>query len=150
MANTRKTLERVPMDKADWKPSEKAGTMVWLAGHLANLGMWATTTMQTDVFEYDPSQPPPPAPKNIQELLASFDKHAGEARSAIAAATDQQLMAPWTFKMGGQTVFTMPKVAVLRSFVMNHMIHHRGQLTVYFRLTGVPVPGLYGPSGDEN
>lgn len=149
MANTRRTLERVPMDKADWKPSEKAGTMGWLAAHVGTLTRWASVTIATDELDYDTKQTPPPGPKTSAELIAEFDKLTKEARASIAGASDEKLMGPWTFKIDGNALFTMPRVAVLRSFVMNHMIHHRGQLTVYLRLTGVPVPALYGPSGDE-
>ena len=90
-----------------------------------------------------------PSTKNRQEVLAVFDKNVAEARKAIAGASDQELMKPWTLKKGEQTLMTLPKVAVLRGFVMNHIIHHRGQLTVYLRLNDIPVPALYGPSGDE-
>ena len=90
-----------------------------------------------------------PSTKNRQEVLAVFDKNVAEARKAISGATDQELMKPWSLKKGGQTLMTLPKVAVLRGFVMNHIIHHRGQLTVYLRLNDIPVPALYGPSGDE-
>ncbi len=152
MANTRKTLQRVPDDKFDWKPDEKSGTMGWLATHIANLPMWATVTLAQDSLDMNPPSGERfqlPKASNREELLALFDKNAADTRAAIESATDEQFLQPWSLLNGGQTIFTMPKVAVVRTFVMNHIIHHRGQLTVYFRLNGVPVPALYGPSADE-
>jgi uncharacterized damage-inducible protein DinB len=152
MANTRKTLERVPEDKFSWKPHEKSGTMGWLAAHLAHLPSWPVMTIQQDSLDISPQgaapQPPPP-PKSRQELLATFDKSVAEGRKAIASASDADLMKPWSLLHQGKTVFTMPRVAVLRAFVMNHLIHHRAQLGVYLRLNNIPVPAIYGPSADE-
>lgn len=152
MANTRATLERVPEDKFAWKPHQKSGTMGWLAGHLANLPSWAATSINQDSLDLAPQgvpvQPLPP-PKSRKELLAVFDKNVAEARAAIAAASDSHLMKPWTLLKSGQTVLTMPRIAVLRAFVMNHTIHHRAQLGVYLRLNNLPVPAIYGPSADE-
>ena len=148
MASTRKTLERIPDDKWDYKPHPKSGTMGWYAGHLANLPSWPIFTIAQD--ELDLAGPfEMPSTKNRQEVLAVFDKNVAEARKAIAGASDQELMKTWTLKKSGQTLMSLPKVAVLRGFVMNHIIHHRGQLTVYLRLNDIPVPALYGPSGDE-
>lgn len=152
MANTRATLERVPEDKFAWKPHQKSGTMGWLAGHLANLPSWAVTGINQDSLDLAPQgvpvQPLAP-PKSRKELLAVFDKNVAEARAAIAAASDSHLMKPWTLLKSGQTVLTMPRIAVLRAFVMNHTIHHRAQLGVYLRLNNLPVPAIYGPSADE-
>ena len=152
MANTRKTLERVPDDKFAWKPHEKSGTMGWLAAHVANLPSWPTFTIKQNSLDLAPkgsSPQPPPAPKSRQELLQLFDKNAAEGRAAIAGATDAELLQPWSLLRGGTTLMTLPRIAVLRSFVMNHLIHHRAQLGVYLRLNDVPVPALYGPSADE-
>lgn len=149
MANTRKTLERVPEDKFTWKPHEKSGTMIWLAGHIANIPGWPKFTLECNSLDIGGNMQPPPAPKSVKELLDGFDKNVAAGRAALAAATDAQMFEPWTLKNGPQVIFTLPRVAVLRSMVMNHMIHHRGQLTVYLRLNGVPVPALYGPSADE-
>lgn len=152
MANTRKTLERVPDDKFDFKPHPKSGSMGWLAGHLANLPMWAAVTVQQDSLDVAPAdgqkfQLPPT--RNRKELLEVFDKNVAEARKAISSATDDQLMKPWSLLKTGQPIFTFPKAAVLRSFVLNHMIHHRAQMGVYLRLNDLPVPSIYGPSADE-
>jgi uncharacterized damage-inducible protein DinB len=152
MANTRKTLERCPEDKYGWKPHQKSWPMASLATHLANLPGWATMTLAQDSLDIAPdgNQPQPDAPvKTKDELLAKFDKSSSEARAAIADASDEQLMQPWSLLMTGRTIFTMPRIAVLRGMVFNHIIHHRGQLTVYLRLNDVPVPALYGPSADE-
>jgi uncharacterized damage-inducible protein DinB len=149
MASTRKTLERVPGDKFGWKPHEKSGTMIWLAGHLANIPGWTKFTMECDSLDIGGNMQPPPAPESVKQLLESFDKNMAAGRAALAAAADEQMFQTWTLRNGPQVIFALPRVAVIRSMVMNHMIHHRGQLTVYLRLNGVPVPALYGPSADE-
>ncbi len=152
MANTRKALQRVPEEKLDWKPHAKSFSMGALAAHIAFIPQWAKMTMETPQFDLNPPggrQVQPPAYKSRAELLAAFDQGVSEARAAIAAATDQSLSAPWSLLSGGQNVFTMPRVAVLRSMIFNHLIHHRGQLTVYLRLNDVAVPPLYGPTADE-
>jgi uncharacterized damage-inducible protein DinB len=149
MANTRKTLERVPEDKLGWKPHEKSGTMGWLANHLATIPRLAVFAIEQD--SVDVAKMPRPAPVNSRrELLETFDKHAAAARAAIAGASDERLLKPWSLFFGEKTIFTLPRVAVLRSFFMNHSIHHRAQLGVYLRLNNVPVPAIYGPSADES
>jgi uncharacterized damage-inducible protein DinB len=153
MANTRKELERVPESKLSWKPHPKSGSMGWLAGHLANLPSWAVFTLNQDSLDISPdgaAPTPQPEPKSQKELLATFDKNVSEARAAIAGADDATLLKPWSLLKTKQVLMTMPKIAVLRGFVMNHTIHHRGQLGVYLRLNDVPVPAIYGPSADEN
>ena len=151
MANTRKTLERVPDEKWDWKPHPKSGTMGWLAAHVANMTLWAKMTFDVNELDVNPAggQPPYLPPKNRAEMLETFDRQLADARSRLAAAEDAAMMESWTLLAHGQKIFSMPRVAVLRGFVMNHMIHHRAQLTVYLRLNDIPVPALYGPSGDE-
>ena len=152
MANTRRALERVPFDKFDWKPHPKSPTLGWLAGHVANIASWTVITLTQDGLDINPpGQKPPSAnpPKSREELLAAFDKNRAAARAALETAADATYMQPWSLLNGGKTVMTLPKVAVLRSFVMNHMIHHRAQLGVYLRMNDVPVPALYGPSADE-
>jgi uncharacterized damage-inducible protein DinB len=152
MANTRKTLERVPDDKLAWKPHDKSMTMGRLAGHLAEIPHWTKETIDKDELDIAPPGAPPyqPAPLNSRkEMLEAFDKHVASARAAIAGAADANLMKPWSLLAGGKTVLTMPKIGVLRSFVMNHSIHHRAQLGVYLRLNNIPVPAIYGPSADE-
>lgn len=152
MANTRKTLERVPENKFDWKPHEKSFAMGGLATHLANLPSWAVLTLNQDEFDMAPPGGEPfknPLASSRQELLEMFDKNIADARAAIAGASDERMFSPWSLLSGGNTLMTLPKIAVLRSFVMNHIIHHRAQLGVYLRLNDVPVPSIYGPSADE-
>lgn len=152
MQNTRKTLERAPEDKWNWKPHDKSGTVGWLAGHIATLPGWLTMTINTEELDYAPVNGPayqPPKTDNRAELLAVFDKESGEARAALASVSDADLMKSWKLLAGGQEIFSMPRIAVIRGMVMNHLIHHRAQLGVYYRLLGIPVPGLYGPSADE-
>jgi len=152
IANTRKTLERVPEEKLDWKPHAKSGAMGWLAGHVANLPSWITIAVRQDSLDLEPGGVPPPRlspPQSRQELLALFDRNVSEARAALAAATDDHLAKPWTLLKAGRTIFTMPRYSVLRISALNHLVHHRAQLGVYLRLNDVPVPALYGPSADE-
>lgn len=151
MANTRKVLERVPEDKLTWKPHAKSFSMAALATHVAMIPGWGTFTLEGDSFDLGAPgvlEPPPPATSR-KELLALFDRNVAAYRAALAAAADARLLAPWSLVKGSQNIFTMPRVAVLRSMIMNHLIHHRAQLGVYLRLNDVPVPGLYGPSADE-
>src|ERR1700722_13675979 len=152
MASTRKVLERVPAAKFSWKPHPKSSEFGALAAHIANMPDWAGLTMQSDSFDYAPPGAPPyqtPKYTSTEDLLAAFDKSVAQGRSAIAAADDIAFLAPWTLMAGGQTIMTMPRIAVIRTFVMNHTIHHRAQLGVYLRLNAIPLPGLYGPSTDE-
>lgn len=152
MANTRKTLERVPDGKFDWKPHSKSGSFGWLAGHVANIPGWASITVKETGFDMMPNgvpmQPPPP-PKSRKELLELFDKNVEDARAAIAGASEADLKANWSLLRNGQALMTMPRNVCLRSFVMNHLIHHRAQLGVYLRLNDIAVPSIYGPSADE-
>lgn len=152
MQNTRKTLERVPEDKWNWKPHDKSGTVGWLASHIATMPGWTAMTISTEQLDYAPVDGPayqPPKIENRKELLAEFDKNVADARAALAGVSDQAIMKNWTLLAGGKTIFTLPRVACIRSMILNHNIHHRAQLTVYYRLLGVPVPALYGPSADE-
>ena len=152
MSNTRKTLDRVPEDKLSWTPHEKSGTMGWLATHVAELPSWATVTIGQDSIDMAPPDAERPVPKLVvshRELLETFDRNVAAARTAIETAEDASLLRPWTLLSGGKVLFTMPRIVVLRSFVMNHLIHHRAQLGLYLRLQDVPVPAIYGPSADE-
>lgn len=152
MKGTRKVLERCPDEKWNWKPHDKSGTLGWLAGHVATMVDWIPVTIKTEELDYAPVGGPswqPPKTDNRQQLLAEFDKNVAAARAALATVSDAEMMKNWRLLAGGQEIFTMPRVAAIRSMVLNHHIHHRAQLTVYFRLLGVAVPGLYGPSADE-
>ena len=152
MANTRKTLERIPEDKLGWKPHEKSWAMGGLATHLATIPSWTVNGINDDSIDIAPQGGPPPRNPLLnsrREILETFDKNIAAARAAIAGASDERLLQPWSLLSGGRTVLTLPRIAVLRSFVMNHTIHHRAQLGVYLRLNDVPVPSTYGPSADE-
>jgi uncharacterized damage-inducible protein DinB len=152
MANTRKTLERVPEDKFTWKPHEKSMTMRELAIHLATIPGWVVPMIRQNVLDIaPPGEPPyqPPSADSRTEVLKIFDENVEAARAAIAGARDEHLLQPWTLLSGGRTVFTLPRSTVLRSMIMNHSIHHRAQLGVYLRLNDIPVPAIYGPSADE-
>jgi uncharacterized damage-inducible protein DinB len=148
MSGTRKMLERVPDGAFAWKPHEKSMTLGRLASHVAEMPNWAVHTITLDKLVLGPDMKPFNAASR-DEILAVFDKYVPAAREAIAGATDEHLMKLWELEFDGKTFISMPRVAVLRGVVMNHLIHHRGQLSVYLRLNNVPVPGVYGPSADE-
>ena len=151
MANTRKTLERVPDDKFAWKPHEKSFPMGGLATHLANLPSWGSLILSSDSFDVAPGGNPVKTPElnSTSAVLKQFDENTAATRAAIEAASDEDLFRTWTLQSNGKGLMTLPKIAVLRGFVMNHMIHHRAQLGVYLRLNDIPVPSIYGPSADE-
>jgi uncharacterized damage-inducible protein DinB len=148
MANTRKMLERLPEDKLDYKPDPKSMSLGRLASHVAEMSGWLPSMVQTPSLDIPPDFKPFLATSRKQ-LLDKFDANVAESRAALAATGDQALMQEWSLKFAGNTMFTMPRIACYRTMIMNHVIHHRGQLSVYCRLTGVPVPGMYGPSADE-
>lgn len=146
MATTRRLLERVPTDKGQWKPHPKSFAL----GHLAQLVAWMPgwVTNAARQTELDLATAPGYSFETTETLLAMFDRNVREAREALAACTDADLGVAWSLKRGDQVLFTAPRGAVLRSHV-NHLIHHRGQLTVYLRLIDVPLPSIYGPTADE-
>jgi uncharacterized damage-inducible protein DinB len=148
MATTRKLLERVPDDRLSWKPHEKSYSLGQLAQHVANIPYWGQLTLEQS--ELDLLAYPPPAELGSRAaILQLFEERSGATRKALLGRTDAELMAPWSLKRGADTMFTMPKATVWRTFVMNHLVHHRGQLSVYLRQQGVPLPSMYGPSADE-
>jgi uncharacterized damage-inducible protein DinB len=147
MASTQKMLERFPEGKSEWRPHAKSMTMGH-AGHTAEVPWWASETMRVESMEPDKSYKPVIATSR-EQILKYFHENVKNARAAIAKASDEELMKQWSFIMDGKPLFVMPRIAVLRTFVMNHMIHHRAQLTVYYRMNDIPVPAIYGPSADE-
>lgn len=147
-ANTRKTLERVPAEKWDWKPQQKSGTLGWLSGHVATLPAFGSVIIGT--HELDITTAKIPRVEKHAMLVDTFDKLSQETRQALTRVTDEQLRQPWSLKNQSQTIFTLPRYHALRAMCFNHIIHHRAQLTMYFRQLGVPVPALYGPSADES
>lgn len=152
MAGVRATLERVPDDKLGWKPHEKSFTMGGLAAHLAQVPGWAKETLKQDSLDVAPVGGPaytPPTANSRAELLALFDKNVAAGRAALAETSDESFFQNWSLLKGGKTILSMPRIAVLRSFVLSHAIHHRAQLGVYLRMNNIPVPSIYGPSADE-
>ena len=152
MAGTRKTLERVPDDKWDWKPHEKSTPMGELAAHLTNIALWTNYVLEKESIDLVPGGKPLPGAEQSQsqsELLKYFDEGVAKARNLLNGASDEDLRKSWTLVANGRTIRTMPKMGALRGFIMNHLIHHRAQLGVYLRLNDLPVPSIYGPSADE-
>jgi uncharacterized damage-inducible protein DinB len=150
MGLTRRALERVPDGQFAWRPHPTSITLGRLAEHLTEMPLLASTTMTASGIEATTQRPPEYRPPQTRAaVLAQFDASYKAARGHLINKTDAEFAAPWTLKNGGKEVFTMPKSTVMRNFVLNHMIHHRGQLMVYLRMLGVPVPSIYGPSGDE-
>jgi len=150
MNSTRRTLERVPEDKLAWKPHEKSMTLGRLAGHVAELPRFGTIAIETDSLNLSAQEHKPLIATSRQQILDVFDQKVAEARAAIAGASDEHLMKPWSLEYQGKTIFTMPRAGVLRAMMLSHIIHHRAQLGVYLRLNDVPVPAIYGPSADES
>ena len=152
MTTTRKYLERVPADKAAFKPHEKSMSLERLAGHVAELAGWITMTLTRDSLDLAPKDGPKweaLVSADSATLLAAFDKNVAEARQALVAAKDEDFGREWSLLRGGQTLLKLPKGAILRSFAFNHLVHHRAQLGVYLRMNDVPVPATYGPTADE-
>lgn len=145
----REVLSRVPADKFDWKPHEKSMTFGRLASHVAEMIGWTAPTLLQPELDFAKMDYKPYDPASTQDLLDFFDKNLAEAVEVLKNVTDEQFMENWTMRNGETEYFTLPKVAVMRSFVMNHIIHHRGQLSVYLRLNDIAVPSIYGPSADE-
>jgi uncharacterized damage-inducible protein DinB len=148
IATTRRLLDRVPEAQFAWRPHVKSMSLAELSGHMANIPYWCSATLSStylDLATLDRAK----APETRMELLNGFDKRVAAARAQLVTTTDPEFMVPWTLKNGDQEFFTMPRISVLRTFVMNHLIHHRGQLTVYLRLNDVPLPPIYGPTADE-
>ncbi|HEX7149860.1 MAG TPA: DinB family protein [Thermoanaerobaculia bacterium] len=149
MKTTRSLLEIVPPDSTDWKPHPKASSLGFLATHLANLPSWLAMIFAAPDFDANPGGKPARVPyESVERALQMFDENVAKAREALTSATPDVLGEPWSLKSNGATVFTMPRAVVLRTFVMNHLIHHRGQLSVYLRALDVKLPSIYGPTAD--
>ena len=145
----REVLSRVPDDKFDWKPHEKSMSFGKLASHVAEMVGWTGPTLQHPELDFATMDYKPFEPQTTEDLLEFFDKNLAEAAVVLKNMTDEGFMEPWSLRNGETIYFTMPKVVAMRSFVMNHIIHHRGQLSVYLRLNDIAVPSIYGPSADE-
>ncbi len=148
MAATRKLLACIPDDKLGWQPHEKSMSLGRLATHIAELPQWVGRALTTESFEINPGAKRHLA-ESQAELLEIFDRTAAEARTAIAGASDEELGVEWSLMFGGKKVMTMSRYMVIRSMMMNHLIHHRAQLGVFLRLNHIAIPGMYGPSADE-
>ena len=148
-ATTRKILERLPDDKFDWKPHERSMSFSRLAVHTAEMFGWIKSILETPGLDFATMDYKPFEPKSSAELLEFFEKNISEAADALRSAADETLAGNWTMQNGETVYFTKPKSEVLRMDCLNHIIHHRGQLSVYLRLNEIPVPEIYGPSADE-
>ena len=152
MAGTRKVLERVPDDKMAWKAHPKSNTVGWVACHLAEIVGWVEGTLTQDEWDINPKDGEPYKGVQLstqQEILDLFDANVATARARIEKTPDEEYAKSWSLLSAGEPLITMPKLGVIRTWVLNHTIHHRGHLCVYLRLNDIPVPSLYGPSGDE-
>ena len=148
-AVTRTVLERIPAEKFDWKPHDKSMPFGRLASHIAEMFGWTPPTLEHPDLDFSKMDYKPFEPGSTQELVEFLDKNVAEAIAALKTSPDERFMENWTMRNGEQVYFTMPKIAVMRSFVLNHIVHHRGQLSVYLRLNDIAVPSIYGPSADE-
>lgn len=146
---TRRLLDRLPEDKFGWKPHEKSMSLARLSCHLTELAGWVGPSLDQDELSFDPATFKPWLAATRQEVLDVFDKNVAASLEVLKRQTDAVLGQGWTLKMVDKVMLQMPKGAVMRGFVLSHMIHHRGQLSVYLRLLNVPVPSIYGPSADE-
>lgn len=145
---TKRVLERIPEDKLAWKPHPKSSSLGQLALHIASGPGSAAAAIVPDTMEVPNFSWP--EPKSRQEVLDAFSKSLATANDTLKKMDDAQLMSPWTLTSNGKVLMSIPKIGFIRSIMMNHIYHHRGQLSVYLRLLNVPVPWIYGPSADEN
>ncbi|MEP7213164.1 MAG: DinB family protein [Acidobacteriota bacterium] len=147
--SARKCIERIPAEKFAWKPHEKSMEFGKLASHIAEMFSWTAATLQSPELDFAKMDYKPFEPATTADLVEFFDKNVAEAIDVLRNAPDEAFFENWTLRNGEQIYFTMPKAVVMRSFVLNHIVHHRGQLSVYLRLNDIAVPALYGPSADE-
>lgn len=150
-ATTRTLLERVPEQRAGWKPHVKSMSLGELAMHIATIPSWSPVTLKETEFDTNPPRGrtyTPPRFESTAHLLKTYDEGVKAARAMLAATSDGEFMVSWTLKSGGKSMFSLPRAGVFRSFILNHAVHHRGQLSVYLRLCDVPLPSIYGPTAD--
>ena len=148
-ATTRRLLERVPERHLAWKPHEKSMTLGRLATHLAEIPGWVGSIVEKDAFDLGTSGYVPPTIDRVPEIVAMFDRNIAALTETLERQSNDRLLAKWQLKKKGQLVVEMPRMGMIRSLLMNHLIHHRGQLSVYLRLQNVPLPSIYGPTADE-
>jgi uncharacterized damage-inducible protein DinB len=149
-AITKRVLERVPADKLSWKPHEKSMSLGQLAIHVANIPGSLARLLQLEEFDVSTANFVPTPPNNLEEIHAVFQQSVQAAEDYLQGVSEQEVLGPWRLAAGGKHIFTKPRVAVMRTIMLNHWYHHRGQLSVYLRLLDVPVPVTYGRSADEN
>jgi uncharacterized damage-inducible protein DinB len=152
MAITRRLLERLPEHLLDWRPHPKSNTIGWNANHLAELPGWVENALTEPLFDINPPEGPPYATGSLasrDDILIMFDQNVAQARSAIEQFDEKKIDEVWHFCDNGNVLFSMTRGAVLRTFVISHIVHHRAIMSVYYRLNDIPVPAIYGPSGDE-
>ncbi len=147
-AATRRLLERIPDDRVSWRPHAKSRSIAELATHISLLPEWGDAILNRPQFDLVEAPAPAPPESSRDRLLRTFDDRVRAARGWLDKS-DAELAAMWTLRRSGQEVFSMPRATAFRSFVLYHLVHHRGQLSVYLRLNDIPVPALYGPSADE-
>jgi uncharacterized damage-inducible protein DinB len=147
---TRRHLERLPSDKLEWRPHEKSYTAIALASHLVECLNWTTEIFTKNELVFDPATFKPYIAASTSELLEAFEKSVADGKRVLEGVTDEAGMQPWSLIFGGRTLFERPRIDVFRDFTLSHLIHHRGQFSVYLRLLNVPVPGSYGPTADEH
>jgi uncharacterized damage-inducible protein DinB len=148
MTMTRVVLERLPEAAFEWRPHPRSYTLGGLATHLAQIPHWGTSILTRDFYDLAGSTTRDPL-TSLERVIDTFDGHVREVRGALVALTDGQLLQPWALRRAEHIVMSMPRVSALRGFVVRHLVHHRGQMTVYLRMNGVPLPPLYGPTADE-
>jgi uncharacterized damage-inducible protein DinB len=148
-ATTRRLLERLPQDRLGWQPHQKSMTLGRLATHIAEIPGWVGSIVEKDEFDIGASGYVPPTLGSVAEIIALFDKSVATATETLKRQGNDRLLAKWQLKKNGTLVVEMPRLGMIRSFLMNHLIHHRGQLSVYLRLQNVPLPSIYGPTADE-
>jgi uncharacterized damage-inducible protein DinB len=149
--NTRKILERLPQAQFSWQPHEKSMSLLQLASHIAEIpGMFVAQAIQDEELDFAKSPYTPPVIESTEALLAFFTDNLNRAIAAVQASTEEALNQIWTLRQGETVLAALPRKVVIRNLGLNHLIHHRGQLSVYLRLAGIPVPGMYGPSADES
>lgn len=147
---TRRILERVPDDKFDWKPHPKSFSLGQLASHIATIGQWWPLTVSTNFLDFAQPMPPPKQAATSKELIETFDDTWEKTLAVLWQTEDEAMLENWELRRGEKVLLSHPRVVVLRAMIINHMVHHRGQLSVYLRLLDVPVPSIYGPSADDD